>query len=65
MVYGFCFNRKGIDCVIYELIMNIKKIFYNLVICEGFGFFGVIFEEKLDLKYLVFVNGLYSIILCF
>ena len=50
MAYGLRFNRKGIDHATHELTTNIKKTLYNLVICEGFGSFGVILEEKLDFK---------------
>ena len=50
MAYGLRFNRKGIDHATHELTTNIKKTSYNLVICEGFGSFGVILEEKLDFK---------------
>lgn len=45
MAYGLRFNRKGIDRATHELTTNIKKTFYNLVICEGFGSFGVILED--------------------
>ena len=48
MAYGLRFNRKGIDHATHELTTNIKKTLYNLVICEGFGSFGVIFGGKVD-----------------